>query len=39
VSAELDHKLCFVLTPMRHEFIELYDYAIKPTVEEVGPLR
>jgi len=35
MRAEIDHKLCFVLMPMRGEFEELYEYIIKPTVEEV----
>jgi formylglycine-generating enzyme required for sulfatase activity len=36
VPAENERGLCFVLMPMRGDFIDLYDGVIKPTVQDCG---
>ena len=33
-----DKKLCFVIMPFRKELDEVYEYGIKPAVEESGYL-
>jgi hypothetical protein len=36
MTTRIDPELCFVLMPMKDEFIELYEDLVKPTVEKAG---
>jgi hypothetical protein len=36
MTTRIDPELCFVLMPMRDEFIELYEELVKPTVDKAG---